>query len=102
MAKNGMKLNTSDLKRLEKDIEDAISTSMSNTYKYYKKETPIRGGNARNKTKYKESRDTFKISSDYDYAGRLDEGWSKQAPKGFTDPSLDYLEKQITTRFKNI
>ena len=97
-----MKLNTSDLKRLEKEIEDAISSSMSDTYKYYRKETPVRSGNARNKTKYTASSDKFKISSNYDYADRLDKGWSKQSPKGFTDPSFDYLEKQITRRFKNI
>ena len=42
------------------------------------------------------------INSNYDYAGRLDKGWSKQAPKGFTDPSLDFLEKEITKRFKQI
>jgi hypothetical protein len=99
MAK-GLKLNQQDLKRLQKDIDDAIATSMQDTFKYYRQETPVRGGNARNKTKFNKGRNS--INSNYDYAGRLDSGWSKQSPKGFTKPSLDYLEKQITRKFKRI
>jgi hypothetical protein len=99
MAK-GLKLNQQDLKRLQKDIDDAIATSMQDTFNYYRKETPARSGNARNKTKFNKSRNS--INSNYDYAGRLDSGWSKQSPKGFTKPSLDYLEKQITRKFKRI
>ncbi len=99
MAK-GMKLNKADLKRLQNNIDKAISTSMQDTYNYYKKETPRKGGNARNKTKFNKSRNS--INSNYDYAGRLDSGWSKQSPKGFTKPSLDFLEKTITKKFKRI
>ena len=99
MAK-GMKLNKADLKRLQNDIDKAISTSMQDTYNYYKKETPKKGGNARNKTKFNKSRNS--INSNYDYAGRLDSGWSKQSPKGFTKPSLNFLENTITKKFKRI
>ena len=99
MAK-GMKLNKADLKRLQNDIDKAITNSMDSTFTYYKKETPKKGGNARNKTKFNKSRNS--INSNYDYAGRLDSGWSKQAPKGFTKPSLNFLEKQITRKFRKI
>lgn len=57
-----------------------------------KKATPIRSGNARRKT-YRKNDTT--ILADYAYAGRLDEGWSSQAPGGFTDPTIDYIEKSI-------
>ena len=101
MPKNsGMKLNEQDLKRLQKKITNAIGDSMSSTYNFYKDKTPVRSGNARSKTKFNKNRNI--INSNYDYAGRLDKGWSKQAPKGFTDPSLDFLEKEITKRFKQI
>ena len=99
MAK-GFKLNQQDLKRLQKNIDDAIATSMQDTFNYYKRETPKKGGNARNKTKFNKSRNS--INSNYDYAGRLDSGWSKQSPKGFTKPSLDFLEKTIIKKFKRI
>lgn len=102
MANSGMKINQNDLKALQKDIENAIEASMNETYKYYRNETPIRGGNARNKTKLTKSSTRQKISSNYDYAGRLDSGWSKQAPKGFTKPSFEFLEDSITKRFKRI
>lgn len=102
MAKNGMKLNQRDLRKLDKDISNAVSDSMAATFKYYKKETPIKSGNARNRTKYTERATTYKINSNYDYAGRLDSGWSKQSPEGMTDPSFKYLEKQINNRFKKI
>ena len=95
-----MKLNKADLKRLQNDIDKAITNSMDSTFTYYKKETPKKGGNARNKTKFNKSRNS--INSNYDYAGRLDSGWSKQAPKGFTKPSLNFLEKQITRNFRKI
>jgi len=99
MAK-GLKLNKADLRRLEKNIDNAIADSMQDTFKYYRQETPVRGGNARNKTKFNKNRNS--INSNYDYAGRLDSGWSKQAPKGFTKPSLNFLEKQITKNFRKI
>jgi len=99
MAK-GLKLNKADLRRLQNDINKAISTSMEDTFNYYKKETPKKGGNARNKTKFNKSRNSIK--SNYDYAGRLDSGWSKQSPKGFTKPSLNFLENTITKKFKRI
>ncbi len=99
MAK-GMKLNKADLRRLQKDIDSAVSNSMESTFKYYRKETPRKGGNARNKTKFNKSRNS--INSNYDYAGRLDSGWSKQSPKGFTKPSLNFLENTITKKFKRI
>ena len=99
MAK-GLKLNKADLRRLQKDIDSAVSNSMESTFKYYRKETPRKGGNARNKTKFSKRQNS--INSNYDYAGRLDSGWSKQAPKGFTKPSLNFLEKQITRNFRKI
>jgi len=99
MAK-GFKLNKADLRRLQKDINNAVSDSMQNTFQYYRKETPIKGGNARSKTKFNKSQNS--IDSNYDYAGPLDSGVSKQAPKGFTKPSLNFLKKQIIRNFRKI
>lgn len=99
MAK-GLKLNQQDLRRLQKDIDDAISDSMQDTFKYYRQETPVKGGNARRRTTFNRSRN--KIQSNYNYAGRLDTGWSKQSPKGFTKPSLGFLKKQIIRNFRKI
>ena len=50
-----IKISQKDIKDLQKDIKDAIEDSMKDTYKFYRKETPVRSGNARNKTKYRET-----------------------------------------------
>jgi hypothetical protein len=58
---------------------------------YFKKVTPIRTGNARNNT----SRNGNVITADYDYASRLDEGSSRQAPKGMVDPTIQFIDKRL-------
>lgn len=80
-------------KRLNK-IEDLPELTMDKAFPVYRNETPIRSGNARNKTKHIR----LKFFSNYPYAGRLDEGWSNQAPKGFSDPTIDYIEKFVKDR----
>lgn len=54
-------------------------------------ETPIKLGNARRKTKLKGS----DIHADYPYAGRLDEGYSKQSPEGMIKPTVEHVQQYI-------
>jgi hypothetical protein len=61
--------------------------------------TPIaakNGGNARSNTDLRNNR----IEADYDYAQRLDEGWSKQAPRGMTEPTIKYIKEYIKKQEK--
>lgn len=90
--------NTKQVENMLDDLEDLSRDVMKPAFKFYRNETPVRSGNARNKTKLR--RNTIK--SDYPYAGRLDEGWSKQAPKGFTEPSIDQLDKLISNYIKRV
>jgi hypothetical protein len=60
-------------------------------YKTFKSVTPIRSGNARRKTKKEGKR----IVADYPYAQRLEEGYSKQAPKGMTEPTIDAIRDYV-------
>lgn len=53
--------------------------------------TPIRTGNARNKTRLKSD----EIVADYPYAQRLDEGYSRQAPKGMTEPTIKDIARIV-------
>jgi len=85
------------LKRMDK-LEDIPELAMKNGYIHLRNKTPIRSGNARNKTK----RNNLKIKSNYPYAGKLDEGWSKQAPSGFTEPTIDFLKRFIDTQVGKI
>jgi len=56
-----------------------------------KKNTPKRTGNARRKTRL--AGDTIKLN--YAYATELNDGASKQAPKGIIKPSLDWLRRRF-------
>jgi hypothetical protein len=56
--------------------------------------TPIDRGNARRKTVLKNET----IELNYPYAERLDNGWSKQAPNGMTQP----FEKWVRQKVKRI
>jgi hypothetical protein len=60
-------------------------------YNFWNKTTPVKTGNARNKTKL--SRDT--ITANYSYASRLDGGSSKQAPKGMSGPTTEFITRLI-------
>ncbi len=91
-------VNDNEFQKMLDNLEELPEQSMKKVYPYYKSETPERSGNARNQTKLKGQT----INSDYAYAGRLDEGWSKQAPMGFTKPSISRLDKIIDNIIGNL
>jgi len=64
-------------------------------YKIFRSHTPIRTGKARRNTTL---RDTV-IDANYDYATRLDSGWSNQAPDGMTKPTNDYIRRTLDKIF---
>lgn len=60
---------------------------------YFRDITPVRSGNARNNT-YQGGN---QIRADYPYAGRLDDGYSRQAPKGMVEPTIAFIDKRLKT-----
>lgn len=87
-------------KKLFTRLLDLPEDLMQDSYTFLKKKTPIKSGNARKSTKLQNK--NRKIHSNYAYAGRLDEGWSKQAPKGFTDPTLDEMDKIVVSLLRGL
>jgi hypothetical protein len=71
------------------DLEKRIKTIPKEAYDYFVSITPKDKGNARNKTQLKGST----VHANYPYAQRLDEGYSKQAPKGMTEPTGKFIER---------
>ena len=57
----------------------------------FKKITPRDTGNAQNRTTLSGN----EIHAQYPYAQRLDKGWSKQAPNGMVQPTVQYLRDYI-------
>tara|TARA_R110002050_G_scaffold47419_2_gene110697 strand:+ start:786 stop:1082 length:297 start_codon:yes stop_codon:yes gene_type:complete len=94
----GIKIDTREVDELFKELSKMPTQAMKEAYPFLKSKTPIQSGNARSNTRLNGT----KIKSDYAYAGRLDEGWSKQAPDGFTEPTLDELENIIDNLVEDI
>jgi hypothetical protein len=72
-------------------IQQKLDNLPNEAHKEFVKNTPIRTGNARRKTRL--SKDT--IEANYPYAQRLDEGYSSQSPKGMTKPTEDFVNKRM-------
>ena len=86
-----IKFNTKDYDDMVKELYDIGPDAMKELLPFYKSKTPKAGGFARKNTFQKRN----KIESKYGYAGRLDDGWSDQAPKGFTERSIDKLDNIV-------
>lgn len=78
---------TGDVDRIKKELAKVPNEGL----KQFRDLTPIRSGNARRRTTLQG--DT--IQANYPYAQRLDEGYSKQAPKGMTLPWEQWFKKRI-------
>ena len=93
-----MKIDSRVFQKRMKALSKVPDKLMSNAEKELKANTPKRSGNARNKTKLLGD----KIRSNYSYAGALDAGSSKQAPDGFTKPTIEFMGKNIDKLLKRI
>lgn len=79
---------------ITKDLEQKLGNLKGlhkEAHKEYVSLTPIDKGNARRKTTLQGNT----IQANYPYADRLDKGWSKQAPKGMTEPFEKWLENKV-------
>ena len=80
------------------DLKDMPEDVMKDAFRFYKNKTPIDKGNARRNTFVRK----LELQSKYPYAGRLDEGYSKQAPNGFTEPTIDKIDSLIDKEVRKI
>lgn len=79
---------------LQRAIEQTIREVAAETQKSAVVSTPVRSGNARrNWTKKTTARD-FVVENRVPYIERLEQGSSKQAPRGIIGPTLDKVGKK--------
>jgi hypothetical protein len=78
---------TGDIERVKKQLKNVPKEAIVE----FKLLTPVRSGNARRNTTLQGNT----IKANYPYAQRLDEGYSKQAPKGMTKPWEQWLQKHL-------
>lgn len=74
-----------------RDLEGKIDKLIDDAAEVFHEVTPIRTGNAKSKTK----RERNRIQANYDYATKLNEGYSKQAPKGMTEPTIKFIQDEV-------
>lgn len=77
-------------------IENAIEGVPESAYAFWRRNTPIRSGNARRRTRLQGNT----IEARYPYAQKLDEGASKQAPDGMSQPTTDFLDREYRKRIR--
>jgi len=79
------------LRKIQRDLKAYPAEALTE----FKRLTPVRSGNARRKTTLRGT----DIEADYPYAGRLDAGWSRQAPDGMIRPFGKWLERKVKQIF---
>jgi hypothetical protein len=84
-------LNMSEVNKMFSEAEKVAQTLPKEAYDYFVESTPIRTGNARRSTSLRGST----VDANYAYAERLDQGYSRQAPKGMSQPTEKFLQKRI-------
>jgi hypothetical protein len=77
-------------------IEKKLASIPKEAYTEFLNETPVRSGNARRNTKLEGT----KIKARYAYAGKLDQGYSKQSPEGMSKPTEDFIKKRLAQILK--
>ena len=96
MIKFNVDLSNLNLKL--KDMKELTDKVLPQTYEHFRDITPIRSGNARQNTHLQGNR----IFADYPYAERLDEGYSRQAPEGMTQPTEEFLQQLVDKTVRDI
>lgn len=88
-----MKINVDlrNFNKLSRQIQSELAQVPREAHRHFRDITPIRNGNARRRTRLSGN----KIVADYGYAGRLDEGASRQAPDGMSEPTIEHIEQNI-------
>lgn len=80
--------------------QQALARLPEDFVKEVRANTPIDTGNARRNTNLLKTLNDITVKSDYPYARRLDEGWSRQAPDGFVKPSIEWLRNRLRRIFE--
>lgn len=74
-----------------REIERFLDRLPGEMHDEFVKQTPIRTGNAKRSTELKRD----EIQGNYAYANRLNKGWSRQAPQGMTEPTIEFARTKL-------
>ena len=86
------RVSTGNIQRAIRNIERELPHIAGEAHKDFVKNTPIDTGNARRSTSLRNG-DT--IDARYNYANRLNEGSSRQARRGMTEPTIESIRQNV-------
>lgn len=95
-----MKLTVTKNNKIKPSIDkklDVLEEIPEDLHEFFRAATPVLSGNARRKTFLKNGNN---IVGDYDYAVKLDNGFSDKAPDGMTKPTQAYFKRRMDAIFK--
>ena len=96
------RVNDRQFRKAMKKLSKMPAEVMGEAGAFFKKTTPIDSGNARSNTFTKANAKNPQIRARYGYAARLDEGWSKQAPKGMSGPTEQEIDDLVQDYINNL
>lgn len=82
-------------RRLDREFGDFVQEVGRETYQIAGQSTPVRSGFARRNWRYATTgvgNKDFQITNRTPYIGRLEDGASKQAPRGITRPTIKHIK----------
>jgi hypothetical protein len=79
-------------KRRQRQVENFLDELPRLVEEKFREYTPIDTGNARRSTDLQNNNE---ITANYNYANRLNTGWSKQAPNGMTEPTIAHVRRKL-------
>lgn len=113
-----LQINKNDFKKIQTLIDKGVTRAFSDAGNFFKKKTPRDKGYAQNNTHTYNTKNRKIIEANYDYASVLDEGlfpkqpkkgtgktingYSTQAPKGMTKPTMDAYPDLLENRLRNL
>ena len=73
---------------LNRELDQTVRQISQDYFDLVKEKTPVRTGRAKRGWRLKKQRElSYSVNNRVPYVGRLDEGYSKQAPRGMTRPA---------------
>jgi hypothetical protein len=77
-------------------IQKSIESVPQEAFAVWRANTPIRSGNARRRTRLRGNT----IEARYAYAAALDDGASRQAPEGMSEPTEKFLDQKYKNKVR--
>lgn len=95
-----IKVDSSKVQKLLSQNKTLGEKIIERAYDHFVSITPVDTGNAQRNTHLIKS--SLTIVADYPYAYRLDTGWSKQAPRGMSNPTLRKLDEWTSDELRKM